>query len=71
MLGELSGEDETDRGLDLAGRDGRLLVVGSELGSFSGDALEDVVDKGAGKTSERQRGSSMIAVRTAEGRERG
>jgi hypothetical protein len=42
VLGKLAGEDEADRCLDLAGRDGRLLVVGSELGSLSGDALEDV-----------------------------
>ena len=45
MLGELSREDETDRGLDLARRDGRLLVVGSELGRLGRDALEDVVDE--------------------------
>jgi len=32
-------------GLDLAGRDGRLLVVGSELGGLAGDALKDVVDE--------------------------
>ena len=29
-------------GLDLTGRDGGLLVVGSELGGLSCDALEDV-----------------------------
>lgn len=33
------------RGLDLSGRDGRLLVVGSKLGGLGGDALEDVVDE--------------------------
>ena len=33
------------RGLDLSGRDGRLLVVGSKLGSLGSDALEDVVDE--------------------------
>jgi hypothetical protein len=42
VLGQLTGEDETDRGLDLPGGDGGLLVVGSELGSLSGDALEDI-----------------------------
>lgn len=43
MLGQLTGEDETDGGLDLAGRDGGLLVVGGELGGLSCDALEDVL----------------------------
>ena len=42
VLGQLTGEDETDRGLDLSGRDGGLLVVGGELGGLSGNALEDV-----------------------------
>lgn len=36
MLRELSGEDEADRGLDLARRDGRLLVVRSELRGLAG-----------------------------------
>jgi hypothetical protein len=42
VLGQLTGEDESDGGLDLSGRDSRLLVVGSKLGSLSGNALEDV-----------------------------
>lgn len=42
MLGQLTGEDEADRGLDLSGGDGGLLVVGGELGGLSGNALEDV-----------------------------
>ena len=42
VLGKLTGEDEADRGLDLAGRDGGLLVVGGKLGGLSCDALEDV-----------------------------
>ena len=42
VLGKLTGKDETDGGLDLTGRDGGLLVVGSELGGLSCDALEDV-----------------------------
>jgi hypothetical protein len=37
---------ENLRGLDLSGRDGGLLVVGSKLGGLSGNALEDVVDEG-------------------------
>ena len=42
VLGKLTGKDETDGGLDLTGRDGGLLVVGSELGGLSCNALEDV-----------------------------
>ena len=42
VLGKLTGEDETDGGLNLAGRDGGLLVVSGKLGGLSCDALEDV-----------------------------
>lgn len=42
VLGELTGKDEADGGLDLAGGDGGLLVVGGKLGGLSCDALEDV-----------------------------
>ena len=42
VLGQFTRKDETDRGLDLAGRDGALLVVGSKLGSLSSDTLEDI-----------------------------
>ena len=45
MLGELSGEDESDSGLDLSGRDGRSVVVDGELGGLGGDSLEDVRDE--------------------------
>jgi len=45
VLGQLTGQDQTDRGLNFAGGDGGLLVVGSKLGSLSGNALEDIVDK--------------------------
>ena len=46
VLGQLTGEDESYGGLDLARRDGRLLVVCGELGGLGCDALEDVVDEG-------------------------
>lgn len=49
MLGQLTGEDETDGGLDLPGRDGGLLVVGSKLGGLSSDTLEDVYEKNQGQ----------------------
>jgi hypothetical protein len=46
VLGELAGEDEADGGLDLAGRNGRLLVVPRQLGRLRRQLLEDVVDEG-------------------------
>jgi hypothetical protein len=42
VLGQLTGEDETDRGLDLPGGNGGLLVVSSELGGLGSDTLENV-----------------------------
>ena len=46
MLGELTGEEKADSGLDLSGGESVLLVVADEAGSFSGGLLEDVVDEG-------------------------
>ncbi len=46
VLGQLSGEEETDGGLDLSGGDGGPLVVVGQTGSLGSDALEDVVDEG-------------------------
>lgn len=46
MLGQLSGEEETDSGLDLPGGDGGALVVVGKAAGLGGDALKDVVDKG-------------------------
>jgi len=42
MLSQLTGEDEADRGLYLAGGDSRLLVVSSQLGGLGSDTLKDV-----------------------------
>jgi hypothetical protein len=42
VLGQLTGEDQADRGLDLPGGDGRLLVVRSQLGGLRSDTLENV-----------------------------
>lgn len=42
MLGQLTGEDEAHRGLDLPGGDSGLLVVSSKLGGLGSDTLEDV-----------------------------
>jgi len=46
VLGEFTGQDQSDGCLDLSRRDCGLLVVGSELGGFSGNALKDIVDEG-------------------------
>ena len=46
MFSQFSWEEETDSGLDFPGGDGGPLVVVSKTGSFSGNTLEDVVDKG-------------------------
>jgi hypothetical protein len=45
VLRELAGEDEADRGLDLARRDGGLLVVPGEARRLLRELLEDVVDE--------------------------
>jgi hypothetical protein len=42
VLGKLTGEDQTNGGLNFPRGDGGLLVVGSKLGGLSGDTLEDV-----------------------------
>tara|TARA_B110000285_G_C14833183_1_gene471851 strand:- start:149 stop:487 length:339 start_codon:yes stop_codon:yes gene_type:complete len=46
VSGELSGEDESDGGLDLTAGEGLSLVVSDESGGFTGDSLEDIVDEG-------------------------
>ena len=45
MLSELTGEEETDSSLDLAGGEGVLLVVANKAGALTGDLLEDIVDE--------------------------
>ena len=45
MLGELTGEEEADGGLDLAGGESVLLVVSHKSGGLGSDLLEDVVDE--------------------------
>jgi len=42
VLGEFTWEDEANRGLDLPGRNGGLLVVGGKLAGLGGNALEDI-----------------------------
>ena len=45
MLGKLSGKEETDGSLDLAGRKSGLLVVTGKTAGLKGKSLEDVVDE--------------------------
>ena len=45
VLGELTGEEEPDSGLDLARGDGGPLVVVSQTGGLGGDPLEQVVNE--------------------------
>ena len=45
VLGQLTGQEQTDGSLDLSGGDGRALVVVRQTGGLGSDALEDVVDE--------------------------
>ena len=45
MLGELTWEEESDGGLDLAGGESVFLVVSNKSAGLSGDLLEDIVDE--------------------------
>ena len=45
MLGELTGEEETDGSLDLAGGKSVLFVVANKTRALRGDLLEDIVDE--------------------------
>ena len=45
VLGQLSGQDQTDGGLDFPAGDGGTLVVVGKTGSFTGNTLEDIVDE--------------------------
>ena len=46
VSGKFSGEDELDGRLDFSGGQGSPLVEPDELGAFSGDSVEGVVDEG-------------------------
>ena len=45
VLGQLTGQEETDSGLDLSAGDGGPTVVVSQTGGLGGDSLEDIVDE--------------------------
>ncbi len=46
VLGELSGEEEADGGLDLPGGDGVPLGVPGQAAGLTSEPLKDVVDEG-------------------------
>ena len=46
VLGQLTGQKQTDGGLDFSAGDGRSLVVVGKTRSLAGDSLEDVVHEG-------------------------
>ena len=46
VLGQFTGQEETDSGLDLSAGDGGPPVVVSKTGSLSSDTLEDVIHEG-------------------------
>ena len=45
MLGQLTREQQTNGGLNFAGRESASLVVADQTARLSSDALEDVVDE--------------------------
>jgi len=45
VLGQLPGEHQAHSSLDLAGRDGGLLIVARQAGRLPGDLVEDVIDE--------------------------
>ena len=46
VLGQLAGQGQAHRGLDLAGGQGGLLVVAHQLRGLAHHLVEDVVDEG-------------------------
>ena len=44
-LGQLTGQRQTDGGLDFSAGDGRPLVVVDQTGRLGGDPLEQIVDE--------------------------
>merc|ERR1719470_581667 len=50
VLGELSRQEKSDRGLDLPGGDGGPLVVVSQSAGLCSNPLEQIIDKGVHDT---------------------
>ena len=62
VFGQLAGEHEADRSLDLSRGEGLLLGVSAELGRLESDALKDVVD-GRSRGRVRVLGPARVAGR--------
>ena len=60
MLGQLSGQKESDSSLDFATGDGRSLVVVDQTRRFGSDAIEDVVDEAVHDTHGLGRDASVF-----------
>ena len=45
MLGQFTGQEKTDSGLDFSAGDGGTLVVVSQAGGLGRDPLKDVIDE--------------------------
>ena len=60
VLGQLSGQDQTDGGLNFPAGDGGTLVVVGKTGSFTGNTLEDIVDEGVHDSHSFARDTSWL-----------
>ena len=69
VFGQLAGEDEAHRGLDLARGDGGLLVVASQVGGLDGDLVKDVL-QGAPEVDAGLNAASAAGARDNPGAER-
>jgi hypothetical protein len=65
VLGELTRKEQADSGLDLAGGEGRLLVVAGELGGLQGNLVKDIVDEGV-EDGDASLGDSGLRVNLLE-----
>ena len=61
MLGQLSGQDQPDSGLDLPRGHSGLLVVAGQLCGLSGDLLKDVGDERV-QDGDSTAGNSSVGV---------
>ena len=59
VFGQLTRKHETNRGLDLSGGKGGLLVVASKTRGFRSNSLEDIVDEGVHDRHSSLRDSSL------------
>lgn len=46
MLGQFTGQEQFDCGLDLSGAEGSFLVISDQFAGFQGKSIEGITDKG-------------------------